>query len=91
MTYTDLIKNIAKGTDTPAVVTKQIIEAFCAEIVNEVKAGNSVRIPALGTFSPLERAARVGRNPATGKTVQIPAKTTLKFKSSAAVAEAIDE
>jgi DNA-binding protein HU-beta len=46
-------------------------------------------IPGLGKLVKVERAARTGRNPATGETLQIPAKTVLKFKIAKAAKDAI--
>ena len=44
-----------------------------------------------GTFSTSERAAREGRNPATGKTIKIAAKTTIKFKAGSALSDSVNK
>lgn len=87
MTYTELVKAIAEETGLTAVAVKQVVESLSEHIVEEIKAGNTVRIPALGTFSRLDRAARQGRNPSTGEAVTIPAMTTIKFKAGKAANE----
>ena len=51
-------------------------------IRTELSTGNEVNLPGVGKFSVVDRAARVGRNPATGEELQIPAKKAVKFKSS---------
>jgi DNA-binding protein HU-beta len=48
-----------------------------------------VTIPGFGTFSVSKRAARTGRNPATGETIKIKAKKTPKFKAGSALADAV--
>ncbi len=53
------------------------------------EASNGFVIPGLGKLAKLERAARTGRNPATGATIQIPARTVLKFKIAKAAKDAI--
>lgn len=60
-----------------------------AEIVSELKADGQVRISGFGVFKVVDKPARVGRNPATGETVQIAAKRVVKFSPAKALKEAI--
>lgn len=53
------------------------------------EAADGFTIPGLGKLVKVERKARTGRNPATGATIQIPAKTVLKFKIAKAAKDAI--
>lgn len=55
----------------------------------EVKRAGEVMLPGLGKLAKKHRAARQGRNPATGATIQIPAKTVLKFSVGKAAKEAL--
>ncbi|MDD5342065.1 MAG: HU family DNA-binding protein [Patescibacteria group bacterium] len=56
---------------------------------NEAKNGGEFSLPGLGKLVKKHRAARQGRNPATGATIQIPAKTVLKFRVAKAAKDAI--
>jgi DNA-binding protein HU-beta len=49
-------------------------------VQNALSSGNNVQMIGFGTFAVEERPARVGRNPATGKEIKIPAKKVVKFK-----------
>lgn len=63
-----------------AKVVEDILKYAESGIADELKENNTVQLTGFGTFSVSERAARMGRNPQTGATVEIPAKTTPKFK-----------
>jgi len=61
---------------------KTILQAAFADIGEVTGAGNTLRIHNFGTFVNKTRAAREGRNPATGETIQIAESTTLHFKAT---------
>lgn len=67
-------------------VTKKDIEAVLGAlgetVVENVGRGTTVPLPGLGKFNRLERAARRGRNPATGEVIQVPASRVPSFKAS---------
>lgn len=54
-------------------------------IVESARNGNRITITGLGTFGPRDKAARKGRNPRTGETIEIPARRTIRFKASASL------
>jgi len=62
----------------------QIKDAM-ALVVRETNAGERIILKGIGTFSQVRKAARTAKNPKTGETVQVAAKTTLKFKPSEGV------
>lgn len=64
---------------------KAVVEAVTAAVVS----GDKVVIPQLGTFEPRERAAREGRNPQSGETIQIAATTVPGFKPAQAFKNAV--
>ena len=68
------------GTRIPKSAAEEITDAIFKIIKQQAEAGNTVNIPGFGRFSVKERAAREGRNPRTGDTVQIAAKRTLAFR-----------
>jgi DNA-binding protein HU-beta len=81
---------IAALAETVGVEKKQVAEmldALASMAIREASEG--FVIPGLGKLVKVERAARTGRNPATGETLQIPAKTVLKFKIAKAAKDAI--
>ena len=67
-----------------ALITRAVDEAFEYIAIRMAK-GQRLRIPGFGTFSVIQRKARVGRNPKTGASINIPAKRTIKFKPASAL------
>ncbi len=74
-------------------VSKKEVMAFMDAIVElaykEVKANGEFVIPGIGKLVKAHSAARAGRNPATGETIQIPARTRVKFRVAKAAKEAV--
>ncbi|MEI6788802.1 MAG: HU family DNA-binding protein [bacterium] len=81
---------IAALAETVGVEKKQAAEMLDALVGMAIReASDGFVIPGLGKLVKVERAARTGRNPATGASIQIPAKTVLKFKIAKAAKDAI--
>lgn len=85
----DLIEAIASGSDLTKADAGRALEATLDAITKTLKKGDKVTIPGFGTFSVSKRAARMGRNPATGETIKIKAKKTPKFKAGSALVDAV--
>ena len=85
MNKSDLIKSVAESTDLKNAEASRVVEAVFDTIAASLKKGEQVAIAGFGTFVAKERAAREGRNPATGKAIEIPARTTAAFKPAAAL------
>ena len=66
---------------------KALLEGLAQLAYKEAK--NSFTLPGLGKLVLVKRAARMGRNPATGETIKIPAKTVLKFRVAKAAKDAV--
>jgi DNA-binding protein HU-beta len=66
------------------------VEAVIDGITNTLKSGDTVTVVGFGTFSVTERAARTGRNPQTGETINIKASKTPKFKAGKALKDAVN-
>ncbi|MDP2631230.1 MAG: HU family DNA-binding protein, partial [Candidatus Uhrbacteria bacterium] len=64
-------------------------DKFLALLYSEIGRSGEVVLPGLGKFAKKHRNARMGRNPATGETIQIPAKTVLKFAVNKAAKDAL--
>lgn len=81
MTKAELIKNVAKATKVSRKETAAVIDTFVAGIEKEVSKGKSVNLKGFGQFYTITRAARKGRNPSTGKAMEIPSTLLTKFKA----------
>jgi DNA-binding protein HU-beta len=81
---------LAERTGLNNSQAKLALEATLEEIASQLGAGNEVRLTGFGKFSVSQRAAREGRNPQTGATMQIPAKTVPKFSAGAELKKAVE-
>ena len=77
---TDLIKTVASAHGLTQSQAAGVVDTILTGIQETLKAGGKVSLHGFGTFSTKERAARTGRNPATGASINIPASTNVKFK-----------
>ncbi|MDN9015623.1 HU family DNA-binding protein, partial [Staphylococcus aureus] len=75
---------IAAQSDVPKAVAGRVLDAFIDSVSGALKEGDSVVLVGFGTFSVQDRPARVGRNPQTGKTLEIPAARKPGFKAGKA-------
>ncbi len=80
----------ATGTPISKTQVTAVLEQFGAVATRAFKRGFDVPLPGLGKLKPTERAARSGRNPATGYPMEIPAKRLIKFVETKALSEAIN-
>lgn len=90
MTKAELIDKMIEKTGTTKAVAEKTISAMVETIATALAAGDKVAIPNFGTFSVSERAARTGKNPQTGDTIQIPASKVPKFKPGKALKECVN-
>jgi DNA-binding protein HU-beta len=81
-TKSDLIGDIAVELGHPKATTKEVVDAAFAYIGDALAAGQKVQIAGFGSFEAKPTAARIGRNPATGEQIDIPAGTKVAFKAS---------
>ena len=80
VTKRELVQRIAEKTGAQQILAKEVIQGFLDEIIVELARGNRLEFRDFGVFEPKEKARRVARNPRTGERVDVPAKTTVKFK-----------
>lgn len=85
LTQNGFISAVSEMSNVSKVTVKQVINAASYVISQELRTGGEVPFSGLGKFSVRERAARTGRNPATGETMTIPAKKQPKFTASSAL------
>lgn len=89
MTKTELVNALAEGTAVSKKDVEAILDKLPSVIEATVKSGNPFTLPKVGIFKARESAARQARNPATGATIDVPAKTKLSFKPAKAMADAV--
>ena len=87
----DLVNKIAEECEMSKDAADKALNSMLKAITNIVASGEKVSLIGFGTFSVNERAARQGRNPQTGKTMQIPSKKVVKFKAGKKLAEAANQ
>lgn len=89
MNKAELIEAVAAKTGNSKAKSGEVLDALLSTIKDSLTNGDGVQLIGFGTFAVTERAARDGRNPATGKTIKIAAKKTVKFKVGKMVADAV--
>ncbi len=89
MTQTDIVNHMADKTGMKKSDAKDFFGALADLAMSEVKKNGEFTIPGFGKLVKAERKAREGRNPATGKPIKIPAKTTVKFRVGKAMKDAV--
>lgn len=84
MNKAELIDSIqeALGKDATKRAAEEALDAVLSSISSGVKKDKKVQIIGFGTFEVKQRAARTGRNPKTGESMQIPASKSVGFKAS---------
>jgi DNA-binding protein HU-beta len=90
MNKSDLIEAMAADAGISKVAAKAALESFTGNITSSLQKKEKVALVGFGTFSVSERAARSGRNPQTGATIQIAAKNVAKFKAGAGLSDAVN-
>ena len=83
MNKAQLIDAMAAGAGLTKADAKKALDAFVGATTDALKGGDRVALIGFGSFSVSERGARTGRNPQTGKEINIPAKKVVKFKAGA--------
>jgi len=91
MNKTELIKAIATKAELNNKVAAAALDATISSITDALKAGENVQLIGFGTFEVRTRAARTGRNPATGETIEIAESKVPAFKPGKALKDAIDK
>ena len=90
MNKSDLIDAIAESAGLSKADAGRALDGFVDAITGALKAGQSVSLVGFGTFSVRDRAARTGRNPRTGETIQIAASKNPAFKAGKALKDAVN-
>jgi len=89
MNKTELIDAMASKSGLTKKDVTVALEAFTSTVTETLAKKDSVALIGFGTFSTSDRAAREGRNPSTGETMQIKASTVAKFKVGKTLKDAV--
>lgn len=90
MNKQQLIETMASKAELTKVDAEKALKAFIEVVTEEMKKGEKVQLVGFGTFEVAERAARTGRNPQTGETIEIKASKSPKFKTGKALKDAVN-
>jgi DNA-binding protein HU-beta len=86
----ELIEAVATATDLTKADATKAVEAFVDTVTRALKKGDQVSILGFGSFAVKSRAARQGRNPKTGETIEIAATRVPGFKAGKALKDAVN-
>jgi DNA-binding protein HU-beta len=89
MNKSELIDSIAAKSGSTRAAAASVLDATLDAITEALAAGDSVALVGFGTFKVSERAARTGKNPATGEALEIAAATVPKFTAGKALKDAV--
>jgi len=91
MSKRELIEAIAENAEITRDKAGAAVDAMISHIESTLSRGDEVSIPPLGKFKVTKRAARTGRNPSTGKEIQIAASNVPKFQPSKTLKDKINK
>lgn len=89
MNKTEFVEAVAKEAKATKVAANEVVNAVIAVITKSLKKGEAVQITGFGTFDVAKRAARMGRNPATGKEIKIAASKAPRFKAGKVLKDSV--
>lgn len=89
MTQSQIVRALAEEVQVSKAAARQFLQQLTDTAVREVKKNGLFVLPGLGRLVRADRKARMGRNPATGEAIHIPAKKVVKFRVAKAVKDAI--
>ena len=89
LTKSQIVSYFAKKLDLKKKLAGAVVDEMAALAIAETKKAGAFTLPGIGKLVLVKRKARVGRNPATGATINIPAKTVVKMRVAKACKDAI--
>jgi len=87
----DIVDYVANKTDMSKKAAGEAFDAVVESISKALKKGDRVQVPGFGSFSVSKRAARKGRNPATGATITIKASKNVRFKAGKELKDSLNK
>ena len=89
MNKAELVEALVKKTKSTKKDAEGFVNAFIESVTGALKKGDNLQLVGFGSFKVAKRKARKGRNPKTGKEINIPAKKTPKFVAGKALKDAV--
>ncbi len=90
MNKTELVAAMAEKCELSKKDTEKVLKAFTETVSEQLKKGDKIQLVGFGTFEVVDRAARTGKNPQTGKAINIAACKAPKFKAGKALKEIVN-
>jgi integration host factor subunit alpha len=91
MTKADIVEKVYSATDLTKKDATEIVESVFALVKSTLETGEKIKISGFGNFEVKEKAARRGRNPLTGESIEITARRILTFKPSSILKKSLNE
>src|ERR1039458_1663305 len=85
-----LVGSVNASTSHSRRVVEEVVDVLFDTIIAEVRSGRKVSVVGFGSFNPIGRAARIGRNPRTGAVVPIPASKGVRFATGSTFKSALN-
>jgi len=85
-----LVRAVSESTALARRVAEDVVDVLFDMVITEVRSGRKVAVVGFGTFVPITRAARMGRNPRTGSAIPIPASKGVRFVTGSAFKSALN-
>ncbi len=90
MNKSDLVEAMAADAGISKAAAGKALDSMMGNVKSTLKGGGKVSLVGFGSFSVGQRAARDGRNPQTGATIKIPARTVVKFKAGSELKDSVN-
>ncbi|MCY1376723.1 HU family DNA-binding protein [Pseudomonas borbori] len=90
MTKDQLISDIAEAIDAPKTTVRAALEQLSEIVSDALENGSEITLPGIGKLKISDRPARTGRNPQTGKAIEIAAKKVVKYVPAKALTDAVN-
>ena len=91
MNKSEFVNYISEKHSCTKIEAEKVIDMFFSSVIDALGAGNEISLVGFGSFSVSKVAARTGRNPSTGKALEIPARMQVKFKVGQKLKDAVNK
>lgn len=89
MNRAELVEALANATESSKAESERWLSAFITSVEKNIGKKDGIKLVGFGTFATAKRKARTGRNPQTGKSIKIPARTVPVFRAGAVLKDSV--